>query len=110
MPLRTERCLACTASTPRLTAAETAELLAELHADWEVSEQGHLRRSVAAPDFATALALAVHCGMVAEVEGHHPDLTVRWGHLDIELWTHAVGGLTRADMVLAAHLDPVLET
>jgi 4a-hydroxytetrahydrobiopterin dehydratase len=107
--LRTERCEACSARTPTLTPTQTTDLLAELHPDWSVSDAGHLRRRVACPDFAASLALAVRCGMVAEAQGHHPDLTVRWGRLDIELWTHAVNGLTRTDMVLAAHLDAVLE-
>src|SRR5579862_2837109 len=108
MSLRTERCEACNARTPTLSAGEQRELMRELDLAWEVNDSGHLQRSVTVDDFASALALAVRCGMVAESEGHHPDLTVAWGRLDIELWTHAVRGLTRADMVLAAHLDVVL--
>ena len=108
MALRTERCEACNARTPTLSVDERRELMRELDLAWEVNDAGHLHRSVTVDDFASALALAVRCGMVAEAEGHHPDLTVAWGLLDIELWTHAVSGLTRADMVLAAHLDVAL--
>lgn len=110
MSLRDERCEACTGATPRLDAIEVEALRLELHPDWSVTSGGmRLRRDVRVADFAAALALSVRCGMVAEAQGHHPDLTVAWGRLGIELWTHAVGGLTRTDLVLAAHLDAVLD-
>ncbi|MHB8717720.1 MAG: 4a-hydroxytetrahydrobiopterin dehydratase [Candidatus Dormibacteria bacterium] len=108
MALRAERCEACSARTPTLTPDQIRDLLGELDIAWAVNGAGHLQRDVDVDDFATALALAVRCGMVAESEGHHPDLTVSWGRLRIEVWTHAVGALTRADMVLAAHLDAVI--
>jgi 4a-hydroxytetrahydrobiopterin dehydratase len=42
---------------------------------------------------------------LAEAEGHHPDLRVGWGYLEVELTTHAIGGLSRNDFVLAAKID-----
>jgi 4a-hydroxytetrahydrobiopterin dehydratase len=108
MSLRSERCQACTAETPLLDAGELARLRTELDGGWEVIDGSRLRRTVATRDFAESMALAVHCGMVAEQQGHHPDLTVAWGRLDVVLWTHVAGGLTRADVVLASHLDSVL--
>ena len=108
MALRAERCEACNARTPTLTADEIRDLLRELDISWSVNSAGHLQRDVDVDDFATALSLAVRCGMIAEADGHHPDLTVSWGRLRIELWTHAVGALTRSDMVLASHLDAAL--
>ena len=108
MALRTERCEACNARTPTLTDEEVTSLLRELDITWSVNDAGHLQRDVDVSDFAAALATAVRCGMVAEADGHHPNLTVSWGRLRIELWTHAVNGLTRSDMVLAAHLDAAL--
>lgn len=109
MTLRDERCEACTASTPRLDAAELGRLREELHGDWEVVGAGErLHRVVRFGDFAAALAAAVHVGAVAEQQGHHPDLGVSWGRLVVDIHTHAVGGLTRADTILAAHVDAAL--
>jgi 4a-hydroxytetrahydrobiopterin dehydratase len=108
MSLRAERCEACTRDTPLVGSSERPALLAELHAGWEIAGE-RLRRTVVTADFAESLSLAVHCGMIAEAQGHHPDLTVRWGHLDVEVWTHVAGGLTRTDFVLAAHLDAALD-
>ena len=43
---------------------------------------------------------------LAEEEGHHPDLhLVGYRNVAIELWTHAVNGLTENDFILAARID-----
>ena len=109
MALSDERCEACHPGTPTVHGAELAALKGELDPGWEVNaDETRLHRTVRVADFGAALAAAVRAGMVAETQGHHPDLTVAWGRLGIELWTHAVGGLTRADFVLAARLDVAL--
>ena len=107
MPLARERCEACTGSTPRVGADEARTLAAELSADWEVAED-RLRRRVRTGDFASALALTTHVGMIAEAEGHHPDVCLGWGRLEIELTTHAIHGLSRNDFIVAAKLDRIL--
>jgi 4a-hydroxytetrahydrobiopterin dehydratase len=43
--------------------------------------------------------------MLAEHEGHHPDLHVGWGYCEVELTTHAAGGLTRNDFIMAAKVE-----
>jgi 4a-hydroxytetrahydrobiopterin dehydratase len=43
---------------------------------------------------------------LAEAEGHHPDLHLtNYRDVTIELWTHAAGGLTENDFILAAKID-----
>ena len=43
---------------------------------------------------------------VAEDDGHHPDLhIVGYRNVSIELWTHAIGGLSENDFILAAKID-----
>jgi len=43
--------------------------------------------------------------LVAEAEGHHPDIELGWGRAVFELTTHAASGLTRNDFVMAAKID-----
>jgi 4a-hydroxytetrahydrobiopterin dehydratase len=109
MTLAEERCEVCRPGTPHLSNEDAAGLASEVHDDWEVVG-GHekLRRRVKTKDFAESLALAVRIGMIAESEGHHPDLHVHWGRLVVDLTTHAAGGLTRNDFVLAAKVDRIL--
>lgn len=111
MSLAEERCEVCRPGTPHLDDREASALAAEVHEDWSIVG-GHekIRRRVRTDDFAHSLGLAVRVGMLAEAEGHHPDLHVHWGRLLIDLTTHAAKGLTRNDFVLAAKIDRLLES
>ncbi len=110
MQLATERCESCRPGTPHLAAEEAADLARQLDDAWEVVG-GHERisRKVKTSDFGSSIALAVRIGMIAESEGHHPDLHVHWGRLVIDLTTHAAKGLTRNDFILAAKIDRLLK-
>jgi 4a-hydroxytetrahydrobiopterin dehydratase len=44
-------------------------------------------------------------GAVAEAEGHHPDLLLTWGRVDVKTYTHKIDGLTESDFILAAKID-----
>ena len=56
-------------------------------------------------NFKEALGFANKVGDIAEAEGHHPDMLVGWGKVHIELTTHAIGGLSENDFILAAKID-----
>lgn len=109
MPLAEERCDACRPGTPPISAEQASDLVAQIDPAWEVvgGNERIVRRTRTA-DFAEAVTLAVRIGFVAEAEGHHPDLGIGWGRLTVELTTHAAGGLTRNDFVLAAKVDGLL--
>jgi 4a-hydroxytetrahydrobiopterin dehydratase len=79
----------------------------ELESDWNI-DGDRLRRRYAFSNFAAAFAVATRAALLAEREGHHPDLRVGWGYLEVELTTHAAGGLTRNDFILAAKMDRTL--
>ena len=44
-------------------------------------------------------------GKVSEQEGHHPDILFGWGYAKIAITTHAIGGLSENDFILAAKID-----
>jgi 4a-hydroxytetrahydrobiopterin dehydratase len=104
MELADKRCLACHAGMPVLSRSEAALLLDRLN-DWTIENGKYLSRSFSFKNFAQALELANRIGALAEKEGHHPDLLVRWGMLKVTLWTHAVNDLTESDFILAAKID-----
>ena len=103
MALAARRCAACTASTPPASAEDIARWSAELATHWQIDRT--LVRQWRFRDFASALALANRIADVAEAEGHHPELTVGWGRLRVEIFTHAIGALSESDFVLAAKID-----
>lgn len=107
MPSRLSQktCVPCHGGMPTLEPDEVEALLGDLDAGWNVVENHHLRKSFELPDFAAALDFVDRVGELAEAEGHHPDLHLSWGRVDVEIWTHAVDGLTENDFVLAAKIE-----
>ena len=102
------KCLPCEGDVPKLTPAEAAPLAAEVPR-WDVVEHHHLHRIVKTKEFVDALDLANRIGRVAEEAGHHPDLLVAYGRLEITVFTHSIGGLSKSDFILAAKIDEVLK-
>jgi 4a-hydroxytetrahydrobiopterin dehydratase len=62
---------------------------------------GALETRLQTKNFATGLRLVDQIGAAAEDANHHPDLDLRYGHLDIRLVSHDVGGVTERDLSLA---------
>lgn len=104
-PLAQRACAACDARTPPLSPERIRELSAQLKG-WEVVEN-RLRKDFKTKDFISALKLANRIGEIAEEEYHHPDLLVRWGKVGVEIWTHAIDGLSENDFILAAKIDSI---
>src|SRR5438477_8262595 len=103
--LASQRCQACTSSTPRLSAREIDDLRREIAAEWTVAHDRKLIRRFSFKTFADAFAFAQRIAAIAEQEGHHPDLRVGWGYVEVEMTTHAIGGLSHNDFILAAKID-----
>jgi 4a-hydroxytetrahydrobiopterin dehydratase len=103
--LAKRHCLPCHGGTPRLTGANLAWMSSQLGAAWEVEGEQKIRRRYRFPDFASALAFVNQIGELAEAEGHHPDLLLAWGRVEVELWTHAIDGLSESDFIIAAKIE-----
>jgi 4a-hydroxytetrahydrobiopterin dehydratase len=105
--LHEQHCVACKPGSPHLSRAEIEPLLARLEG-WVLEEaDGHQRlaKVYRFKGFMPGVELVDRIAPIAEAEKHHPDLLVSWGSLTIWLWTHAAGGLTRNDFILAAKID-----
>jgi 4a-hydroxytetrahydrobiopterin dehydratase len=102
--LAAAHCEVCTPGTPTLPEREAAELSAEVP-EWERDGTRTLRREFAFPNFRDAFGFVARVALIAEAEGHHPDIELGWGRAVFELTTHAASGLTRNDFVLAAKID-----
>jgi len=104
MSLAEKHCVPCRGGVPPLKGEELEKMRGEV-SGWQVVDQHHLTKSFSFPDFRTALAFVNRIGEIAEEEGHHPDLFLAWGKVDVKTWTHKIDGLTESDFILAAKID-----
>ena len=104
--LTRKHCVACESGVPALNPAEVQSHLAALPA-WQLTSDGQrIRREWRVQDFLTALDFFNRIGKIAEEEDHHPDLHLTgYRNVALEISTHAVGGLTENDFILAAKID-----
>ena len=102
--LTSKKCVPCGGGVPRLKGEEIAPLLEQL-SGWRVVDEHHLQKAYQFTNFADALRFVNSVGAVAESEGHHPHIYFGWGYARLEIYTHAIGGLTESDFILAAKID-----
>ncbi len=88
------------------TGYEVRKLLAQIPG-WEAPNDHHLHRIFKFPDFKQALDFVNRAGAVAEEQGHHPDLLLTWGKVEVTIYTHTADGLTEKDFALAAKIDQI---
>jgi 4a-hydroxytetrahydrobiopterin dehydratase len=102
--LAAKHCVPCRGGVPPLAGEEVTRLLSELPG-WQVVGGHHLLKAYTFPDFAQALKFVNGAGAIAEAEGHHPDLFLSWGKVEVKTWTHKINGLTESDFILAAKIE-----
>jgi 4a-hydroxytetrahydrobiopterin dehydratase len=73
---------------------------------WHLADD-RIRKHFRFPTFRAAIAFVDAMADVAEAEGHHPDFCVHYAAVNVEIWTHAAGGLTENDFILAAKIDRI---
>lgn len=105
--LQDRRCVPCQGGVPPLGPQAVAELLDQLKGGWIVNERGHLYKRYGFHDFRGAIGFANEIAIIAEREGHHPDLTLSWGLCAVEVWTHKIKGLSESDFILAAKIEAI---
>ena len=103
--LANKKCVPCEGGVPKLTSAQITENLAALPG-WELTPENRIRRHWRVQEFMTAIDFFDRVAKLAEDEGHHPDLhLVGYRNVVIEIWTHAIDGLSENDFILAAKID-----
>jgi 4a-hydroxytetrahydrobiopterin dehydratase len=104
--LASKQCIPCEGGVPPLS-REEAELLAKSAGGWAIDDDGRqISRSWTVKNFMAGIDFFNTVAALAEEEGHHPDLYLEgYRQVTIVLYTHAVGGLTENDFILAAKIN-----
>lgn len=103
MDLTRKKCVPCEGGVPRVEGAALEALLTSV-SGWQLAGD-RIRKHLRFADFRAAMAFLNAMAELAESEGHHPDFSVHYSTVDVEIWTHAAGGLTENDFILAAKID-----
>jgi len=104
--LENKKCQSCEGLVGVLAPDQVAGFLKSVP-EWKVSNDGkRIRREWKVKNFMAGMKFFELVAAVAEQEGHHPDLhLVGYSNVSIELWTHAINGLSENDFILAAKID-----
>jgi len=86
---------------------ETEEHLRRLKTEWKVEDNKKIKKRFPFENFKRGMAFAQEVALLAEQQNHHPDLGIHYTHVDVELGTHDVGGLSVNDFIMAAKIDAV---
>lgn len=106
--LVSQKCLPCEGGIAAMSAEEAREQLQALPG-WLLSDdRKRIVRQWTTKNFMAAIRFFDAVAQVAEMEQHHPDLHLEsYRTVRIEIWTHAIGGLSINDFILAAKIDRV---
>ena len=115
--LTSKKCVPCEApssgsgqgGTLPLPPNAIAEYLSQLKMEGYVVDKKRIKREFKFKDFAEAIQFVNKVAEIAEQEGHHPDIHIFYNKVRIELWTHAISGLSENDFILAAKIEKMLE-
>ncbi len=105
MALSEQKCEPCQIGTPPLSREEARELLKQTP-EWTLRE-GAIERGFEFKDFRAAIAFVNDVAEVAEQEGHHPDISISYNRVRLELSTHKIKGLSKNDFILASKIDRI---
>lgn len=74
---------------------------------WTIArERMHkIKREFAFKDFKQAMSFVNKTADIAEAEAHHPDIHISYNKVTLELYTHAIFGLSENDFIMAAKID-----
>lgn len=108
MNLSDKKCAACEGGTPPLEAERVKEYMAELNGGWGVLDKKKIKKEFKFKNFKEAIIFVNKIAEIAESEGHHPDIHIFYNQVIIELWTHAVGGLSENDFIMASKIDKLI--
>ncbi len=104
--LKHKKCVPCEGGVKPLTPDEYGAFLRSELSGWVDLEEKRIEKEYKFKNFKEALAFVNKVGALAEEEGHHPDIYLHnWNKVTLTLPTHAIGGLSENDFILASKID-----
>ena len=103
--LKKKHCVPCEGKEKPLKGEEIKDYMKHISPEWKAVDDKKIRREFTLKDFKGSMSFIQKVAPIAEGENHHPDIHVYYKDVVIELTTHARGGLSENDFILAAKID-----
>lgn len=97
-------CKPCEGGTPPMPKEKVDRLLAQ-YRGWQLAEDKRIVKEFKFKDFIEAKYFVDLVSVIAEEQGHHPGITIIYNKVKITLTTHAIGGLSENDFIMAKFID-----
>ena len=107
MKLSEKKCVPCEGGMPAFGKSQITKYKSQIHKAWVVVDNKKLHRQFKFKNFVQSMGFANQVALIAQAEDHHPDMHVSYSKVLVELWTHAVNGLSENDFILAAKIDQI---
>jgi 4a-hydroxytetrahydrobiopterin dehydratase len=105
MKLSEKKCVPCEGGVPPFTVLQVKKYLSKLSKGWSASSNQKLSKTFKFKNFVETMGFANKIALLAQAEDHHPDMTISYSKIVVELSTHAIGGISENDFILAAKID-----
>ncbi len=105
--LSSKKCQPCAGATPPLTVEEASKFLAQV-SGWELVEGSKIKKEFKFKNFTASMDFVNNIAKIAEAENHHPSIFINYNKVKITCTTHAIGGLSENDFILAAKIDKLI--
>ena len=107
--LASKKCVPCEGGTPPLEGEKIQEYLKQVEG-WELKEgipstPLRINKTFKFKTFRESIDFVNQAANLAEEEGHHPDIHIRYNRVTFELTTHAIKGLSENDFIMASKID-----
>lgn len=108
MDLLNQKCLPCEGGTDPLPMKEVEDYTSVLKTKWNIDGNKQMSQEFTFKDFLEAMAFVNKVADIAQSEGHHPDISIYYNKVKLMLTTHAIGGLSVNDFIVARKVEELL--
>ena len=99
-------CVPCEGGVEPMEKEEVSKYLTLLKTPWDVTKDNKLiSKDFKFKDFKEAMEFVNKVADIADEQGHHPDIKISYNKVIIELTTHAIGGLSINDFIIASKIE-----
>ncbi|MBM3247870.1 MAG: 4a-hydroxytetrahydrobiopterin dehydratase [Candidatus Omnitrophica bacterium] len=104
--LAQKKCVPCEGGTTPMSSEEANRYISQVMG-WQIIEDKKIKKEFKFKDFKGSLDFVNKVGALAEQEQHHPNITIIYNKVNITLSTHAIGGLSQNDFIMAAKINQI---